>query len=674
MAYKLDGRTIEKVAVIGSGQIGPDIALYFSKVLHGKGVPVVVVDVVPAALEKGAARTRKKLDRGVKSGAFKTDRADAIFGNITYTTDYGKIAGAGLVIEAATEDLAVKRKIVEQVESIVSDDAVIASNSSHMEPEVIFSKAKDQKRTLVIHYFFPAERNMLVEIVPGTDTYPTLANFLLKFYEQIGKMPIHVGSRYGYAVDPIFEGIFQAAALCVEEGLCDVKQADAIAQKALGLGVGPFTAMNLTGGNPITHHGLDAMHEKIMPWFKTPKILDDQLEAGTPWPAAGRDETVEYSEETYNTVSARLMGAFLGLAGEIVDAGVSNVTDLNVAVETGLVMRAPFTMMNKMGVDKTLSLVEDYAARYEGFKVPDCLKEQAAAGRPFEISVVLRRDEGDVAVVTIRRPRVLNALNADVMNQLKEVFSAVAGDDSVRAAVLTGFGVKAFVSGADIKELAALKTPEEGIALSTRGQKVLNDIENLGKPVVAAMNGLAFGGGNELAMACTCRIAAAGLRVLAGQPEPNLGIIPGYGGTQRLTRWIGVERAWPILRKGRPFSSAEAAEWGLIEKEVPAGDLIDEAVKLAREIASGSRTVRPIPKDPIEVPEKLPEVDLGHLSTRIDEILRKAILEGARMDLYQGLVHEANLFGECLLTKDMRIGMKNFIENGPRAKAEFVNE
>jgi enoyl-CoA hydratase/carnithine racemase len=287
---------------------------------------------------------------------------------------------------------------------------------------------------------------------------------------------------------------------------------------------------------------------------------------------------------------------------------------------------------------------------------------------------VLRRDVGDVAVVTIRRPRVLNALNAEVIHQLRSVFAAVKADRGIKAAVLTGFGTKAFVSGADINELAALPTPEAAVALTSRGQRVLSGIENLGKPVVAAMNGLAFGGGNELAMACTCRIAAKDLRILGGQPEPNLGIIPGYGGTQRLPRLIGVERAWPLLRTGRPFSSQEAFEWGLILKEVPAGDLVDEAVLLARAIAGGKTRVPPIPAGPIDVPESLPEVDIGHLSTRIDGILKRAVLEGAAMPLHTGLVHEANLFGECRLTQDMKIGMENFLKNGPRSKASFINE
>jgi enoyl-CoA hydratase/carnithine racemase len=187
------------------------------------------------------------------------------------------------------------------------------------------------------------------------------------------------------------------------------------------------------------------------------------------------------------------------------------------------------------------------------------------------------------------------------------------------------------------------------------------------------MNGLAFGGGNELAMACTARIAKKGLKVFVGQPEPTLGIIPGAGGTQRLPRLVGIEKAWPILRSGNPISSTQAKEIGLIHEEVE-GDLIEAAIDWVKNILSGKVRIPPIRKDPIPIPSKLPEVDLGHLSRKIDGLLQKAILEGAKMTLVEGLKLESRVFGECLLTEDMRIGMDNFLKNGPRVKATFVHK
>lgn len=673
MAFTMFGRTIRKVGIIGSGNIGPDIALHFSQNLHGYGVPVVVVDIIQAALDAGSKKAESKMAKAAEKGIFKKEVADAIFKNMLFTTDYGKIADADFVIEAAFEREDVKHKIFDQCQAVCPKNAIFASNSSHMEPEVIFQKMKDKSRCLVIHYFYPAERNILVEIVPGKDTDPALIEYLMKLYEFIGKAPIKVKSRYGYAVDPIFEGLFEATALTVEKGLATVKQADTIVQKALGMGVGPFTAHNLAGGNPITQHGLNEMHAKIMPWYQSPKILDDQVKSGKPWETATRGEVVEYTPETYEAVSNRVMGAYFGMIGEIVGSGISNIGDLELAMDVGLVLNTPFAMMNKMGVKKALELVETYAKENPGFKVDDLLKKQAASGQPWKIPVVFREDKGEVAIVKIRRPKVLNALNGDVFEQLREIVLDIQKDPKIKGAILTGFGTRAFVSGADIGMLAAQKTPEEAEAFCLKSMAVLNLIENLGKPVVCAMNGLAFGGGNEMAMACTARIATKGQKVFVSQPEPRLGIIPGNGGTQRLPRLIGMEKAWVMLRNANPISSAQAKEFGLIQEEVE-GDLIARAIEWVHQLLEKKVQAPGIPKGPIPVPSKLPEVDIGHLSRKIDSLLQRAILEGAKMTLEEGLKLEAKIFGECLLTQDMKIGIENFLKHGAKVNAQFVHK
>ncbi|MBK7407921.1 MAG: enoyl-CoA hydratase/isomerase family protein [Saprospirales bacterium] len=232
--------------------------------------------------------------------------------------------------------------------------------------------------------------------------------------------------------------------------------------------------------------------------------------------------------------------------------------------------------------------------------------------------------------------------------------------------------MKAFVSGADIQMLAALKTPEEGVQNSQDFQATINYIERLKKPVVCALNGFAFGGGNELAMACNARIAKAGMKVMACQPEVNLGFIPGAGGTQRLPRLVGVEKAAEILRTGRPVSSREALEIGLISLETE-GDLIAGAVALTRQIADGQISFTPLPSAPLTGIGQPKTLEIGHLSKRIDEILVDAIYEGARLPLAEGLVYESKMFGECMKTEDMQIGLENFKANGPKVKAEFVN-
>ncbi len=667
------GRAISKVAVIGSGQIGPDIALYFAKVLSPSSVKVVVVDVAQAALDKGKAKLEKKIQKGVESGAFTPMQQAEMLGHVEFTTDYGTIGGAELVVEAATEDKALKRRIFGQVETLVPAGAILVSNSSHLEPEEIFADSKSQARTAVVHYFFPAERNPIVEVVPGAKTDHAVTDWLMSFYEAIGKVPIQVRSRYGYALDPIFEGLFQASALLAEEGVATTRQIDTIAKTALGLTVGSFTAMNLTGGNPITAVGLDHYTTKINSWFATPASLKQKVADKSAWDVAGRGEAVEVPDALREKVTRLLRGAYFGLVCEVIDAGLADLSDFDMALEIALDMKPAFRFMNQLGTAEALKLVEEYHARYPKFVVPKCLKDVGSRNAKWDVRSVLRKDVDRVAVLTIRRPKVLNALDQGVFDEIAARCKEADADPKVDAVVITGHGRKAFVSGADVGFLARIESVEHGRKTSAASQASLDVVAACKKPIVCAMNGLAFGGGNELAMACTARIARKGLPVLACQPEVNLGIIPGAGGTQRLPRIIGIEKASELMRTARPISSADALALGLVSEEVD-GDLLSRAIQFARELASGKRPRPAMPSGPLaNVPAALPAVEIGHRSKAVDAILVRAILDGARMDLAKGIALEAKCFGEVCGTKDMRIGVQNFMTNGPRSKAAFVH-
>lgn len=672
MGHTSRGRSLDLVGVVGSGQIGPDIALFFAKSLHPQGTRVVVLDVSPDALARGEAKCRQKIAKGVETKAFSAKDAAAMEAALVFTTDIGHLAEAGLVIEAATEDTVVKHKIFASLEATCGATAVLASNSSHIEPEVIFAGLRDPSRALVIHYFFPADRNPLVEIVPSAETDPKLIAEVYAFYEAIGKVPITVGGRFGYAVNPVFEGLFLAAALAVEEGLGTVREVDAAARRALGLGVGPFTAMNLTGGNPITAHSLDLMTEKLGPWFRVPQLMRDVMASSGKWEVARRDDPVALPDAQERRIADVMRGAYFGLAGQILDSGIVELSDLELALETGLAMRPAFQSMNALGLDHALELVRAYASAHPGFAVPRCLAEQAARREPFRIDHVLRRDIDGIAVLTIRRPQALNALNADVYAQLHQRFTEIREDARVAGVVLTGFGAKAFVSGADVNFLAAITSPEHGFTTSMESKTVGNLIESLGKPVVCALNGFALGGGCELALCCTARIAKKGLPLAVGTPEAKLGIIPGAGATQRLPRLVGVELAARMLRTGQGISSAEAVTSGFVREEIE-GDLVAAAVELARGIALGSVHVAPLDTGPLQMPTELPSLDIGHLSKAIDALMCRAILQGCTKPLAEGLRVESELFAACCATEDMWIGIRNFTQNGPRATAEFVH-
>jgi enoyl-CoA hydratase len=255
---------------------------------------------------------------------------------------------------------------------------------------------------------------------------------------------------------------------------------------------------------------------------------------------------------------------------------------------------------------------------------------------------IRRETDGRVALITIDRPDKLNALNSQVLAELDAALREVREDGRAGAVIVTGAGEKSFVAGADIQELSKL-TPLEGREHARRGQSVLDLVENLGKPVIAAVNGYALGGGCELALACTLRVASENARF--GQPETKLGIIPGYGGSQRLARLVGKGRAMQLCLTGEQIDAAEAHRIGLVNRVVPAG----QAVAAARDMAGAILANGPI----------------------ACSYVMEAIHHGLEMPLEDGLFLEATLFGLCAATSDMREGMTAFLE---KRKAKFTGK
>src|SRR6476619_5031962 len=248
-------------------------------------------------------------------------------------------------------------------------------------------------------------------------------------------------------------------------------------------------------------------------------------------------------------------------------------------------------------------------------------------------SNILFEKKNSIAYVTVNRPKVLNALNMATMEELRSAFHELKNDAGVRVVILTGAGEKAFIAGADIGELAK-HDAVSGKEYTHRGQSVLNLIESLGKPVIACMNGFALGGGCEIAMACTMRLASSNAKL--GQPEVKLGIIPGYGGTQRLPRLVGKGIAMQLVLTGEMISAEEAHRIGLVNEVTAPGELIPRAEAIAAKIIANA---------PLAV-----------------QYAMEAVNKGMEMTLSEGLYLEAVLFGLCCATEDKKEGTTAFLE------------
>jgi enoyl-CoA hydratase len=254
-------------------------------------------------------------------------------------------------------------------------------------------------------------------------------------------------------------------------------------------------------------------------------------------------------------------------------------------------------------------------------------------GDTMGYSTILYESREGIGFLTINRPKVLNALNDQTIDEIRNVLSDVKNDDQVRTIILTGSGEKAFVAGADITEIANI-TLKEGFDFCRKGHQMNRELEELGKPSIAAVNGLALGGGFELALSCTFRILSENAKL--GLPEPGLGVIPGYGGTQRLARMIGKSRALWAMLVGDLISAQEALQMGLANMVVKQEDLMDASIKVAKKII-----------------EKAP------LAAKMAMI---AVYHGTETDLETGLVFEAALANVLLGTQDKEEGIRAFME------------
>jgi len=662
---KIPRRSNMIVGVIGSGSIGPDLAYGFVSALAGDPESRVFLhDIKQEALDAGVERIKGYVVKGVSRGKLSPKVAAAIEKLLVPTMELGDLADCDYVLEAATEDLAVKKIILKNLEAVVGDDCLIGFATSGLPRAQIAAETKRPQRCFVNHPFFPAWRAMPIEVVLSEDE--AYSERMVATLKRLGKVPVITADVPCFAADDIFCNYCAEAARIHVEGLATVEQVDRIVNEAIG-GGGPFNVMDLTRGNLLNVKCLKLMQEADTgtPWFAPPEVFSTQ--ANTPWLDHKNPGESAYDKALGKTVLDRILAVILGRTYFVVDQGICDPADLNWLTRNALGFASGLLdLAEELGAKRVKEICTGYAKANPGFEVPASIAEGKLAD--FRRNVKLERD-GELAVVTVHRPEVLNALDERTMNELTAVFDELGGDDTVTGVVLTSYGGS--LAGADINELAVLKTPEEAADKCRHGHRIMNGIETFAKPVVAALNGPVLGGGAELSMACHARVVGPGL--MLGQPEVNLGIIPGYGGTQRLPRLVGIERAADMLRTGSTINAAKACEWGWATGETAADPMAAAKDLIRRHLADGGAIV-PLDPAPLDVPARLPAVDIVHRSLSIDRILSDVVLEGLGLNLEDGLEIEASGFARCKQTVDYDIGMTNFIQNGPRVPAVFLHE
>jgi enoyl-CoA hydratase/3-hydroxyacyl-CoA dehydrogenase len=621
-----------KTAVVGAGTMGGQIA----QTIAAAGIPVVLKDIDDALVQAGLDEARnvtsgqvaKLVERGKLSSEQGEERIAEVLGRIAGTTSYADFGDVDLVVEAVPERMEIKQAVFAELDAATPGHAILASNTSSLSITEIGEATLRPDKVVGFHYFYPASLMPLIEIVEGEETSAETVTAAVTFAQSIRKQPITCAEVPGFVVNRILNsGISEVWRAQEEQGL-SIKAIDEGVGAAGVVPVGPYHLVNLLGLDTVLHvaeHLAESYGDErfYVPPAMQKLVAERKLGAKTGGdgfydPAGEPNVPGEAEPDVEQLVELLSLKTFIE-ACLVLEEGVATHRDIDFGMMAGAGLdprrglMPPFMKADSEGLDKVLERMENAAETHgERFAPPTILRRLVAQGRLGQSSgqgfyayprpdtqqpaetVKLETFSGDsaraglggdeqggVAIVWLANGQ-LNSISPQVVQDLASVWAQVK-DSGVRALVIASSNPFLFCAGADIK---AFTTMDEaaGRELLAGMHGLLREIGTSGVATIAAVNGLAFGGGCELAMACDIRIAARS--ALFGQPEIKLGIIPGFGGTQRLPRLVGENKALEMNLVGDPILAEEAFELGLVNRVVEDHELLDTALAWARRMAA----------------------------------------------------------------------------------------
>jgi enoyl-CoA hydratase/3-hydroxyacyl-CoA dehydrogenase len=562
---------MQKIGIIGAGNMGSGIVQKTAQ----EGLSVVMVDIKDEFVERGMENIRASLQEAVERKILKPDQAEAVMGRIQGTSNMSDVKDCDLVIEVIFEELEVKKNLFADLDQICGEKTIFATNTSSFSVDELANVTQRPDRFVGLHFFYHPAKNRLLEIIPGSKTSPEVLAASQKYSKLTGKTDILVKDAPGFAVNRFFQPFLNEAIRVLDEGIANIPTIEQAAMECLGIGMGPFKLMNVTG-IPIGYHTQNTLHEKLGDFYVTSEGLADQFASGELWDLEG-----EVEEDKLDAVKDRLLGSVFFTTTSLLDEGVTDIMDADVGAKVGLRWRkGAFEIMNDVGIEKAYDLVANLLEPYPNVNVPSVLKAQKEKGLPWDVRYVKYIQDGTVGRVRISRPDALNALNQSVVKQLDEVFARAEADPQTKAIIIEAAG-KAFVAGADIKFFVdCIKEDRisDNYDFTSYGHDVLNRIDDSPKTVVAKMEGLALGGGLELAMSAD--VIAATPKAVMGFPETGIGIYPGLGGTQRTSRYVGKELAKYLVFTGRIFTAMDAHAIGLVDYIFEPNEIDDKILEM----------------------------------------------------------------------------------------------
>ncbi|HTN26103.1 MAG TPA: 3-hydroxyacyl-CoA dehydrogenase NAD-binding domain-containing protein, partial [Solirubrobacteraceae bacterium] len=600
-----------KAAVVGAGTMGGEIA----QVIASAGIPVVLKDVkqefVDLGLKKAGEVTRAQLGGLVHKQKITQEQADAqaeaILGRITGTTEYDGFGDVDFVIEAVPERMAIKQAVLADLDAVIPGHAIIASNTSALSITEMGEATSRPDKIVGFHFFYPASMMRLVEIVEGADTSPETMQTATTFAQTIRKMPIACGEEPGFVVNRILMSSISEVWRFQESNGLSIKAIDDAVGMARIAPMGPFFLSDLLGLDTVNH-----VAEHMLASYGDSFYVHSGMQAlvaagelgaktgGKGFYENGQPRSDGETEFDHDELAQRFVLKAFVEACLVLEEGMATIRDIDLGMMAGAgLIPPPFARADQTGLDNVLAALERAEGEWgERYAPPLILRRLVAQGRlgaksgqgffaykrpddGFEQGEAVQLEtRGATAIAWLDNPPA-NSLSPQVISELGRIWDHVDADDAIRALVIASANPMLFCAGADIKAFTKMD-PEAGIAMLRDAHALLRRMESSSTVTIAAVNAVAFGGGCELAMGCDVRIAAQSASF--GQPEINLGIIPGFGGTQRLPRLVGTARALELNLTGDPISGAGAFEIGLVNRVVPDHELLDEALAWARKL------------------------------------------------------------------------------------------
>jgi enoyl-CoA hydratase/3-hydroxyacyl-CoA dehydrogenase len=657
----MDIDDVNAISVLGAGSMGHGIA----EVAALAGFEVRLRDIETEFVEDGYEQIEWSLGKLVEQGQIEDADAEATLDRISTHVDLAEaVDDVDVVIEAVPEKMAIKKDVYDDLEAAAPDRTVFATNTSSLSITELGDVTDRPEQFCGMHFFNPPVRMDLVEVIAGAGTSEATLDLVSDLAERMGKTPVRVRKDSpGFIVNRVLVPLMNEAAWMVESGDATIEEVDSTTKYELGLPVGSFELADQVGID-VGYHVLEYMHGELGDAYRPCPLIESKVEAGE----LGRKTGVGFydyesgegaqvpSDRVREDVADRLLAVIANEVAGLIEEDVADPDAIDTAVKLGgRWSDGPAAMVDDADVGHLLDVLDE---RYdetgeERYEAVSYLRELAETGGGFHaadgsqpngtkdadayaydvLSVEIRDGVGHAR---LDRPHRMNTITDDLLEELEDAVDRFEADDAVRAILITGTGDRAFSAGADIQAMAGGAGDVNRAAdLSRLGQETFGRLESSPLPVVAGIDGYCLGGGMELAMAADLRVAAE--RSEFGQPEHDLGLLPGWGGTARLQRIVGLGRAKEIIFTADRYDAETMADYGFVNEVTANEDFDERAFEFARDLAAGPP---------------------------IAQRYTKRAMHRSWDDVDAGLNVEAQSFGLLFDTDDLMEGMTAFMGDG----------